>query len=62
MHSHPDLVAIALTPAKARFTLADGQTVDQELRAGESVFVESQEHTVENTGTSELHVILVELK
>jgi hypothetical protein len=62
MHSVPDLVAVALTPAKAKFTLADGQTVDVEMQAGESAFTEAQEHVVENTGASEFHVILVELK
>jgi quercetin dioxygenase-like cupin family protein len=62
MHSHPDLVAVALTPANAQFTLADGQTVDIDLQAGESVFVESLEHAVENAGDSEFHIILVELK
>ncbi len=62
MHSHPDLVAVGLTSAKAKLTLAGGQAVDIELQAGESLFIEAQEHTVENTGTSELHVILVELK
>ena len=62
MHSHPDLVAVALTPAKARFTLPDGQSVDMELQAGETLFLESTEHTIENTGTAEFRVILVELK
>ncbi len=62
MHSHPDLVVVALTPAKVKFTLADGQTVDMELQASQVAFVEATEHTVENTGTSELHAILVELK
>lgn len=62
MHSHPDLVVVALTPAKAKLTLADGNSFDIDLQAGESLFIEAQEHTVENTGTSEVHVILVELK
>ncbi len=62
MHSHPDLVALAVTSAKAKLTLADGPTVDLDLQVGEPVFVEAQEHTVENTGTSEFRVILVELK
>ena len=61
-HTHPDLVAIGLTPAKARLSLTGGQILDIEFAEGESLFVEAQEHTVENTGTSELHVILVELK
>ena len=61
MHSHPDTVVVALTLLKAKFTLADGQTVDIEMQAGESGFVEAQDHTVENTGTSEIHAVLVEL-
>ncbi len=62
MHSHPDLVAIAVTSLKGRLTLADGQAFDMDLSPGEAVFVDAQEHTVENTSDSELHVILVELK
>ncbi len=62
MHSHPDLVAVALTPAKAIFTLADGHTADIEMQAGQAFFIDGQENTVENMGTSEFHVILVELK
>ena len=62
MHSHPDLVAVTLTPAKAILTLADGQTHDIEMQAAQAMFIEGQEHTVENMGTSEFHFILVELK
>jgi len=62
VHSHPDLVAVALTPAKAKLSLTDGQPLDLEFQVGESLFVEAQEHTVENTGGSELQIILVELK
>ena len=62
VHSHPDLVGIALTPAKARLSLTAGDPIDLELTAGESFFIEAQEHSVENTGTSEFLVILVELK
>ncbi len=61
-HSHPDLVAVALTPAKGRLSLTGGQTLDVEFQVGEPLFIEAQEHTVENTGTSEFTVILVELK
>jgi len=62
VHSHPDLVVVAITPSKARLSLTDGQTLDIEFHVGESLFIDAQEHTVENTGTSELHVILVEMK
>jgi hypothetical protein len=33
-----------------------------EFQQGEPLFIEAQEHTVENVGTSEFQVILVELK
>ena len=62
MHSHPDLVAVAVTSLKGRLTLADGQAFDMDLSPGEVVFVDAQEHTAENTGTSVFHAILVELK
>ncbi len=62
MHSHPDTVVIVLTAAKGKFTLQDGQTVDFDMKAGESMFVDAQDHTVENTEASELRAILVELK
>ena len=62
VHSHPDLVAVAITPAKAKLSLTDGQTLDIDLQAGESLFVPGQEHTVENTGSSEFTIVLVELK
>ena len=62
MHSHPDTVVVALTLLKGKFTLGDGQTVDIEIPAGESGFVEAQDHMVENTDTAELRGILVELK
>ena len=62
MHSHPDTIVVALTQPKAKFTMADGQTVDIEIPAGESGFVEAQDDAVENTTTSEIHGILVELK
>ena len=62
MHSHPDVVVVALTEAKGIFTMADGHKVDIEIPAGGSVFVEAQDHAVENVGSFALHAILVELK
>jgi len=62
MHSHPDTVVVALTPLNAKFTLADGQTADVEVPASEAMWVEAQDHAVENTSASEIHGILVELK
>ncbi len=60
-HSHPDLVAIALTDAKVRFDVG-GQTAEAELPAGGTLFAEATEHATENIGSSEARIILVELK
>ena len=62
LHAHPDLVAVALTPCKVQFGMGDGQTMGMELQTGESVFVEGQDHTIENTGAAEFRVILAVLK
>ena len=34
------------------------QATDVEFQVGESLFIEAQEHTVENVGTSAFHVML----
>ena len=38
MHAHPDLVAYAMSPAKIKFTLPDGQEMDAELKTGDTMF------------------------
>ena len=62
MHSHPALVAVAVTAAKFKFTFPDGQSVDAELKRGETMYTDMVAHTAENTGSGEAVVILVELK
>ena len=62
MHSHPAFVAIALKDGKFKFTLPDGQSVDVEMKAGETLYDEASDHTAENVESTEGHTILVELK
>ena len=62
MHSHPDLVAVALRGGKVRFALANGQTQDADLADGEAGFFEATEHMTENAGSSDIHMLLIELK
>lgn len=62
MHSHPAHVAVAIRDGKFRFTMADGQSVDAELKAGQALYLDPVEHTTEMTGTGDAHVILVEIK
>ena len=62
MHSHPDLIAVGLRGGKVRFTLHNGETADAEIADGETQFYEATEHLTENIGTSEVHVVIIELK
>ncbi len=60
-HVHPDSVMITLSAFKRRL-VQGGQSVDVELEAGLTRWLDAQEHSGENTGTTPTHVMLVELK
>jgi quercetin dioxygenase-like cupin family protein len=63
MHYHPAGVVIFLTDAKVQFTLPDGQTVQDEGRAGETRWAEGPgTHLPQNLTNRPMEVILVELK
>ena len=62
MHSHPDQVAYAVTPAKVRFTIPDGQSIETALNAGDPMFASAVSHATENIGTGNAHILLFELK
>ncbi len=62
MHSHPAVVATAITGASVRFTLANGETIEITLNPGQAMYMDASDHATEIVGTSEANVILVELK
>ncbi|MDP6549657.1 MAG: cytoplasmic protein [Dehalococcoidia bacterium] len=62
MHTHPNLVAIAITGGKFKFTLGDGASFEAELEAGQAMCNDAHAHSSEVLGTGETHVLLVELK
>ncbi len=62
MHSHPAVVAIALTSAKVKFTLPGGQTMEAELEPGHAMYMDATDHATENVGPNAIRVILVEIK
>ncbi len=62
MHSHPDYVVYALSDFKVKFTFPDGKTAEVEGKAGEATWRDAETHAAENVGTTELHVLNVELK
>jgi beta-alanine degradation protein BauB len=62
MHSHPAYAIYPLSDATATFTSPDGDRVEVEMKAGETLWHEAESHAVENRGTSEARVVLFELK
>ncbi len=62
MHSHLAYVAVYLSSARVKVTTPDGKTVERERKAGEVSWSEGVTHTVENVGSTDQHVIVIELK
>jgi quercetin dioxygenase-like cupin family protein len=62
MHSHPAYLVYILNPGKAKFTFPDGKTKERETRPGEVVWSEAVTHIEENTGTTDIRALIIELK
>jgi beta-alanine degradation protein BauB len=62
MHSHPAHVVYFLEAGKAKFTNADGKVTEAQVKAGEALWSDPVTHSVENTGTTPLRAVVVELK
>lgn len=63
MHEHPAAVVVFLNTSKAKFTLPDGTTIpDGGGKAGSIRFSEAGKHLPENTGSTPVEAVLVELK
>lgn len=62
MHSHPANVAVFLTDAKAKFTLPDGRSIADSVKAGMTRYGAGEKHLPENTSDKPFELILVELK
>jgi quercetin dioxygenase-like cupin family protein len=62
MHTHPAYVAYTLTNLTMKITSPDGKTVVKERKAGDVVWGEPVTHAIENVGTTEFHMVVIELK
>ncbi len=62
MHSHPASIIYVLTGGTFRSHAPDGSTTDATLKDGDVIYREPLTHWAENTGTTTLHLIVVELK
>jgi beta-alanine degradation protein BauB len=62
MHSHPNLVLVALTDGKIHFELPDGKTQDSEVKANQATWGVAMIHNPENQSDEPIDGILVEKK
>jgi quercetin dioxygenase-like cupin family protein len=62
MHSHPAYVSYYLDATRVKVTSPDGKTIEKDRKAGEVQFSEPVTHALENIGTTEQHVLVIELK
>lgn len=61
MHSHPDNVLYVVEPGKTEFTMQDGSKHVYELKAGNTMVLPAETHSVKNIGTTTTKAILVEV-
>ena len=60
-HRHPDSVMYTLSAFERRL-IHTGEQRDVQLESGRVSWLKAQEHSGENIGTTETHVLFVELK
>lgn len=60
-HRHPDSVMHTLSSFRRRLS-AGGREIEVEIEAGTTSWLGAQEHSGENIGETETHVIFIELK
>lgn len=61
MHFHPDHVVYVLNGGQAKL-MSSGKTDVMSMRNGQAIFLKAQSHETENTGKTDLHLLVVELK
>lgn len=62
IHSHPNYLVYSLGDSKVTFTSASGDSVDVELKAGQTMWREAEEHSAKNPGSTDVVALLFELK
>jgi len=62
MHSHSAGLIYVIQGGKFKSTAADGTSKEIEYKTGEVVWRDAVTHSVENVGTTDLKVLLVEVK
>ena len=61
-HSHPDHLGYCVGPAKIKITNADGKSEVADCKDGQVLWMAAVTHSAENVGTTDLRIVVVELK
>jgi len=61
MHDHPDHLVYVLNDGKINLK-SSGKTDVLDLKKGQAIFIKAQSHEAENTGKTDLHLLVVELR
>ena len=61
-HSHPDHYVVVSHPGKLKITKKDGTSTDVELKTNEVLWIPAETHWAQNTGTTEVELIVNEMK
>ena len=62
LHSHPDYLVYALSGGTVKLSDASGQSADVEIKAGDTMWREAEEHSARNIGSTEMRALFIELK
>ena len=62
MHGHPDHVIYVLADGALKLTLPDDHSQEVPVKAGQVLWMDAGPHAAENVGTTEAHLLVVELK
>lgn len=62
MHDHPDSIVVVLDSAKTKFTMADGTSQEQDMKANSAMYLPAGKHLPSNVGTTTSWAVLVEFK
>ena len=62
MHSHPASLVYFLSGGKLKSTAPDGKSTENESKVGQVNWGEAVTHAIENVGTTDSHVLVIELK
>jgi quercetin dioxygenase-like cupin family protein len=61
-HSHPAHVLYIVSDGKVKFSYPGGESEELEALAGQTMWSDEMTHEPENTDTTEVHAVCVELK